>query len=92
MSICEAIEGEIRRLVFFQGLNGGRLTVAVDDPDDRLWPLSVDRDRRKTADSVEKVAPLSRLRQNCFIGRRGITLHDGTVIEWAGATVLLVQP
>jgi len=21
---------------FFQGLNGGRLTVAVDDPDDRL--------------------------------------------------------
>jgi len=25
------------------------LTVAVDDPDDRLWPLSVDRDRRKTA-------------------------------------------
>ena len=51
MSICEAIEGEIRRLVFFQGLNGGRLTVAVDDPDDRLWPLSVDRDRQKTAKS-----------------------------------------
>jgi len=25
--------------------------VAVDDPDDRLWPLSVDRDRRKTARS-----------------------------------------
>ena len=44
------------------------------------------------ADSVEKVAPLSGLRQNCFIGLRGITQHDGTVIEWAGATVLLVQP
>ncbi|WP_238938652.1 hypothetical protein, partial [Pseudomonas typographi] len=42
------------------------------------------------ADSVEKVAPLFDLRQNCFIGRRGITEHDGTVIEWAGATVLLV--
>lgn len=43
-------------------------------------------------DFVEKVAPLFDLRQNCFIGQRGITEHDGTVIEWAGATVLLVQP
>jgi hypothetical protein len=44
------------------------------------------------ADSVEKVAPLAGLRQNLCIGRRGITQHDGTVIEWAGATVLLIQP
>ena len=44
------------------------------------------------ADSVEKVDPLSGLRQNLFIGRRGISQHDGTVIEWAGASVLLVQP
>ena len=44
------------------------------------------------ADFVEKVAPLTGLRQNLCIGRRGITQHDGTVIEWAGATVLLVQP
>ena len=49
-------------------------------------------DRHLSADSVEKVAPLSGLRQNLFIGRRGITQHDGTVIEWAGSTVLLVQP
>uniref|UniRef100_UPI003BA07D9A hypothetical protein n=1 Tax=Pseudomonas brenneri TaxID=129817 RepID=UPI003BA07D9A len=53
------------------------------DPDDVFeWPL--------LADSVEKVAPLADLRQNLFIGRRGITQHDGTVIEWAGATVLLL--
>jgi hypothetical protein len=50
------------------------------------------RDWQQPADSVEKVAPLTGLRQNLFIGRRGITQHDGTVIEWAGATVLLVQP
>jgi len=49
-------------------------------------------DRPLLADSVEKVAPLTGLRQNLFIGRRGITQHDGTVIECAGATVLLVQP
>ncbi|WP_225602995.1 hypothetical protein, partial [Pseudomonas sp. PDM07] len=48
-------------------------------------------DRQKTADSVEKVAPLFGLRQNCCIGQQGSTQHDGTVIEWAGATVLLVQ-
>ena len=50
------------------------------------------RERQEPADSVEKVAPLFDLRQNCFIGRRGITEHDGTVIEWAGSVVLLVQP
>lgn len=49
-------------------------------------------DYQLSADSVEKVAPLAGLRQNLRIGRRGITQHDGTVIEWAGATVLLVQP
>ena len=45
-----------------------------------------------SADSVEKVAPFAGLRQNIFIGRRGITEHDGTVIEWTGDIVLLVQP
>ena len=45
-----------------------------------------------SADSVEKVAPFAGLRQNIFIGRRGITQHDGTVIEWTGTIVLLVQP
>ena|GEM_PF-6377856 len=44
------------------------------------------------ADSVEKVAPLSGLRQNICIGQQGSTQHDGTVIEWAGSAVLLVQP
>jgi hypothetical protein len=44
------------------------------------------------ADSVEKVAPLSRLRQNPRIGQQGSTQHDGTVIEWAGTAVLLIQP
>ena len=50
------------------------------------------RERLVSADSVEKVAPFAGLRQNIFIGRRGITQHDGTVIEWTGAIVLLVQP
>lgn len=49
-------------------------------------------DRQQSADSVEKVAPPSGLRQNSRIGQQGSTQHDGTVIEWAGATVLLVQP
>jgi hypothetical protein len=53
---------------------------------------SCHNDWQLLADSVEKVAPVTGLRQNLFIGRRGITQHDGTVIEWAGATVLLVQP
>ena len=44
------------------------------------------------ADSVEKVAPPSGLRQNLYIGQQGSTQHDGTVIEWAGTTVLLIQP
>jgi hypothetical protein len=43
-------------------------------------------------DSVEKVAPLSGLRQNICIGQQGSAQHDGTVIEWAGSAVLLVQP
>ncbi|UXH58585.1 hypothetical protein [Pseudomonas aeruginosa] len=49
-------------------------------------------DWQKTADSVEKVAPLSGLRQNPRIGQQGSTQHDGTVIEWAGTAVLLIQP
>ena len=48
------------------------------------WPL--------LADSVEKVAPLSAIRQNISIGPWGISQHDGTVIEWTESTVLLVQP
>lgn len=43
------------------------------------------------ADSVEKVALLFGLGQNHSIGQRENTQHDGTVIEWAGAAVLLVQ-
>jgi len=49
-------------------------------------------ERQQSTDSVEKVAPLADLRQNLCIGRRGITQHDGTGIEWAGSAVLLVQP
>ena len=56
------------------------------------WPIVACHDRQKTADSVEKVAPLSGLRQNLCIGQQGSTQHDGTVIEWAGSAVLLVQP
>lgn len=44
------------------------------------------------ADSVEKVALLSGLRQNPCIGQHGSILHDGAVIEWAGTLLLLVQP
>ena len=55
-------------------------------------PTSVCRDGQQPADSVEKVAPLSGLRQNLYIGQQGSTQHDGTVIEWAGTAVLLVQP
>ena len=43
------------------------------------------------ADSVEKVALLLGLRQNLLISQRESTQHDGTVIEWAGSAVLLVQ-
>ena len=68
--------------------NGCSLPITTDC----FWPFSAYCDRLKTADSVEKVAPLSGLRQNIFIGRRGNKQHDRTVIEWAGATVLLVQP
>ncbi|WP_230139324.1 hypothetical protein, partial [Pseudomonas sp. Bi130] len=58
----------------------------------RTWPfLTIYRHRQLWVDSVEKVAPLFGLRQNCCIGQQGSTQHDGTVIEWAGATVLLVQ-
>ena len=45
-----------------------------------------------STDSVEKVSLLFGLRQNTLIGRREGTQHDGTVIEWAGSAVLLVQP
>ncbi len=44
-----------------------------------------------STDSVEKVALLFGLGQNHSIGQRENTQHDGTVIEWAGAAVLLVQ-
>ncbi|MGY3305044.1 hypothetical protein ACVK1X_004355, partial [Pseudomonas sp. PvR086] len=37
------------------------------------------REGQKSADSVEKVAPLSGLRQNLCIGQQGSTQHDGTV-------------
>lgn len=47
--------------------------------------------RLLSADSVEKVALLFGLGQNHSIGQRENTQHDGTVIEWAGAAVLLVQ-
>ncbi|NWB31828.1 hypothetical protein [Pseudomonas gingeri] len=43
--------------------------------------------RSLSADSVEKVAHLSGLRQNLCIGQQGSTQHDGAVIEWAGTTV-----
>ncbi|WP_180275922.1 hypothetical protein [Pseudomonas amygdali] len=48
-------------------------------------------ERLLLADSVEKVALLFGLGQNHSIGQRENTQHDGTVIEWAGAAVLLVQ-
>jgi hypothetical protein len=54
--------------------------------------ISICRDRQLLADSVEKVAPPSGLRQNSRIGQQGSTQHDGTVIERAGTAVLLVQP
>lgn len=62
--------------------------MSIDD----FWPISTSRDRPLLADCVEKIAPLSGLRQNLFIGQQGSMQHDGTVIEWAGAAVLLVQP
>ena len=43
------------------------------------------------ADSVEKVALSLGLGQDLLIGQRESTQHDGTVIEWAGPAVLLVQ-
>jgi hypothetical protein len=57
-----------------------------------LGSIAAFRNRQHSADSVEKVAPLSGLRQNLCIGQQGSTQHDGTVIEWAGTAVLLVQP
>ncbi|MGF6317897.1 hypothetical protein ABIA60_004175 [Pseudomonas frederiksbergensis] len=48
--------------------------------------------KQQSADSVEKVASLSELQQNLSIGKQGSTQHDGTVIEWAGTPLLLVQP
>jgi hypothetical protein len=56
-----------------------------------LSHISEGDDRLKTADSVEKVALLFGLGQNHSIGQRENMQHDGTVIEWAGAAVLLVQ-
>lgn len=59
----------------------------------RRIPNSLDAfERPLLADSVEKVAPLSGLRQNLCIGQQGSTQHDGKVIELAGTAVLLVQP
>jgi hypothetical protein len=65
---------------------------AVDCGQHRFWPSGIIHDRQLSADSVEKVAPPSGLRQNSRIGQQGSTQHDGTVIEWAGTPVLLVQP
>ena len=48
-------------------------------------------DKQRTADSVEKVATLFGQRQNCFIGRLGITQHDGTAIDWAGAAFVHLE-
>lgn len=55
-------------------------------------PTGASRVCQLSTDSVEKVAPLSGLRQNPRIGQQGSTQHDGTVIEWAGTAVLLIQP
>ena len=41
---------------------------------------------------IEQVALLPGSQQNIRIGQRESKQHDGTVIEWAGSTVLLVQP
>lgn len=69
-----------------------RITSDRSSPAVAFWVIAaLDRGPIST-DSVEKVAPFAGLRQNIFIGRRGITQHDGTVIEWTGAIVLLVQP
>ena len=43
------------------------------------------------ADSVEKVDLLLGLGQNLSIGQREDSPHDGTIVEWAGTAVLLVQ-
>lgn len=56
-----------------------------------LLLLKVPPERLLLADSVEKVALLFGLGQNHSIGQRENTQHDGTVIEWVGAAVLLVQ-
>ncbi|WP_206745303.1 hypothetical protein, partial [Pseudomonas syringae] len=56
----------------------------------RSW-VSYFENSTLVADSVEKVALLFGLGQNHSIGQRENTQHDGTVIEWAGAAVLLVQ-
>lgn len=60
---------------------GARRQVSANGIDQRLL----------SADSVEKVALLIGLGQNHSIGQRENTQHNGTVIEWAGAAVLLVQ-
>lgn len=73
-------------------LANGRLGPFQPVTKGRKRPLVAVRHCQVSADSVEKVAPLAGLRQNLRIGQQGSTQHDGTVIEWAGATVLLVQP
>ncbi|MCY1178780.1 hypothetical protein D9M73_191490 [compost metagenome] len=60
-------------------------------PEVQLPTLPASIEGQLLADFVEKVAPLSGLRQNLRIGQQGRTQHDGTVIEWAGTAVLLVQ-
>jgi hypothetical protein len=57
----------------------------------RTIPMAGASDRQLWVDSVEKVALSLGLGQNLLIGQRESTQHDGTVIEWAGPAVLLVQ-
>lgn len=75
-----------------RGLNQCRTLLLIDYVFTHSGPIAACHDWLKPPDSVEKVAPLSGLRQNLCIGQQGSTQHDGTVIEWAGAAVLLVQP
>ena len=60
--------------------------------DTQFWPIAVFREGMQTTDSVEKVDLLPGLGQNLSIGQREDSPHDGTIVEWTGTAVLLVQP
>ncbi len=47
---------------------------------------------QKQHSASEKIALPADVEDNLHIGPREDSQHDGTVIEWAGAAVLLVQP